>query len=119
MQVFQFPDCKWRLENPQRLGFKLYNRKIGVLKIAASHRKKTDRILRLSIKTSMGVGMGTIFNEEYRVVSVEGQHLTIRGVRTGKVLTIINTDPAAPLTPSEYPPGKLIALSDPSQSQPN
>jgi len=55
-----------------------------------------------------------IFDEKYRVVAVESQSLTIRGVRSGKVLTIINPDPSTPLTPAEYPPGKLIALSDPS-----
>jgi hypothetical protein len=59
---------------------------------------------------------GAIFDEKYRVVSVESQSLTIRGVRSGKVLTIVNPDPDTPLTPAEYPPGKLIALSDPSAS---
>ena len=56
-----------------------------------------------------------IFDEKYRVVAVESQSLTIRGVRSGKVLKIVNPDPATPLTPAEYPPGKLIALSDPSR----
>lgn len=58
-----------------------------------------------------------IFDEEYRVVSVEGQSLTIQGVRSGQVLTIVN--PEVPLTPAEYPPGKLIALSDPSDRTAN
>ena len=62
---------------------------------------------------------GAIFDEKYRVVSVESQALTIRGVRSGKVLTIVNPDPDTPLTPAEYPPGKLIALSDPSNSPGN
>ncbi len=57
-----------------------------------------------------------IFDEKYRVVAVESQSLTIRGVRSGEVLTIINPDPETPLTTAEYPPGKLIALSDPSTS---
>jgi len=57
-----------------------------------------------------------LFDEKYRVVAVESQSLTIRGVRSGEVLTIINPDPETPLTPAEYPPGKLIALSDPSTS---
>jgi hypothetical protein len=35
------------------------------------------------------------------------------------VLTIINPDPNTPLTPTDYPPGKLIALTDPSDSPPN
>jgi len=57
-----------------------------------------------------------IFGEKYRVLAVESQSLTIRGVRSGEVLTIINPDPDTPLTQAEYPPGKLIALSDPSAS---
>jgi len=61
----------------------------------------------------MGDAMA-IFDEKYRVVAVESQSLTIRGVRSGEVLTIINPDPNTPLTPAEFPPGKLIALSDPS-----
>jgi hypothetical protein len=56
-----------------------------------------------------------IFGEEYRVVSVESQTLTIRGVRSGKLLKI--TNPAAPLREVDYPPGRLITLSDPA-SQP-
>jgi hypothetical protein len=60
-----------------------------------------------------------IFDEKYRVVAVESQSLTIRGVRSGEVLTIINPDPETPLTTAEYPPGKLIALSDPSTSVQN
>jgi hypothetical protein len=62
---------------------------------------------------------GAIFDEKYRVVSVESQALASRGVRSGKVLTIVNPDPDTPLTPAEYPPGKLIALSDPSTSPGN
>jgi len=55
-----------------------------------------------------------IFDEEYRVVAVESQSLTIQGVRSGQVLTIVTQNPEAPLTPAEYPPGRLISLSDPS-----
>jgi hypothetical protein len=55
-----------------------------------------------------------IFDEQYRVVSVESQRLTIRGIRSGEVLTIFNPDPATPLTPNDFPQGKLIALTDPS-----
>jgi hypothetical protein len=54
-----------------------------------------------------------LFDEEYRVVSVESQSLTIQGVRSGQVLTIVTQNSEAPLTPADYPPGKLIALSDP------
>jgi len=57
---------------------------------------------------------GDFFDEKYRVIAVESQCLTIRGVRSGKVLTIVNPDPETPLSPAEYPPGKLIRLSDPS-----
>ena len=52
----------------------------------------------------------TIFDEQYRVVAIEGDHLVIRGVLSGDVLTIVNPQPGAPLTEKEYPPGKLIAL---------
>lgn len=54
-----------------------------------------------------------IFDEEYRVLAVESQRLTIQGVRSGEVLTIVTENLDAPLTAAEYPPGGLIALSDP------
>jgi hypothetical protein len=57
-----------------------------------------------------------LFDEQYRVVAVESQSLTIRGERTGKVLTI---NPATPFRESDYPPGKLIALSDPGGAPAN
>jgi len=57
-------------------------------------------------------------DENYRVVAVENQCLVIRGVRSGEVL-IINVGPEIPLTEKDYPPGKLIALSDPSTDIPN
>lgn len=59
-----------------------------------------------------------IFDEQYRVVAVDSQHLVIRGVRTGEVL-VINADPEVPLEQADYPLGKLIALSDPSTAAPN
>jgi hypothetical protein len=59
-----------------------------------------------------------IFDEQYRVVAVESQRLTIQGVRSGEVLTIV-TNPDAPLTAAEYPPGRLIALQDPCSAAPN
>jgi hypothetical protein len=52
-----------------------------------------------------------IFDEPYRVLAVESQSLTIQGVRSGEVLTIVNQAPVA-LTPADYPPGKLIELRD-------
>jgi hypothetical protein len=60
-----------------------------------------------------------LFNEEYRVLKVESESLTVQGVRSGKVLTIVNQTPGVPLSAEEYPPGKLIALSDPSGTAPN
>lgn len=62
---------------------------------------------------------GELFDEKYRVVAVEGDALTIRGIRSGKVLKIVNPDPSTPLSSAEYPPGKLIALSDPSGAPSN
>ena len=56
----------------------------------------------------------SIFDEPYRVVAIEGDRLLIRGVLSGDVLAIVNTEPETPLTNREYPPGKLIALTDPS-----
>jgi len=56
----------------------------------------------------------SIFDEEYRVVAIEGDRLVIRGILSGHVLTIVNPEPETPLTPEEYPLGKLIALTDPS-----
>jgi hypothetical protein len=75
--------------------------------------------VKLASHSSMKATKREIFDEQYRVVSVESQSLTIQGVRSGKVLTIINQTPEIPLSPSDYPPGKLIALSDPSRSAPN
>ena len=56
----------------------------------------------------------SIFAEQYRVVAIEGDNLVIRGILSGEVLTIVNPEPGTPLTEEEYPPGKLIALTDPS-----
>jgi len=56
----------------------------------------------------------SIFDEKYRVVAIQGDQLVIRGVVSGAVLTIVNPQPATPLTIEDYPPGKLIALTDPS-----
>jgi len=60
-----------------------------------------------------------IFDEEYRVVAVESQSLTIQGTRSGQVLTIMAENLDTPLSPAEYPPGKLIVLSDPSSRPTN
>jgi hypothetical protein len=55
-----------------------------------------------------------IFEERYRVIAIDEQNLILRGIRSGDVLTIVNADPENPLTAEDYPPGKLIALNDPS-----
>lgn len=56
----------------------------------------------------------SIFDEQYRVVAIESDRLLIRGILSGKVLTIINPEPETPLSQEDYPLGKLIALTDPS-----
>ncbi len=58
----------------------------------------------------------SIFDERYRVVSIEGDRLRIRGVLSGNVLTIVNPEPEIPLAHQDYPPGKLIALTDASNA---
>jgi hypothetical protein len=61
----------------------------------------------------------SIFDEKYRVVAVQGDRLLVRGVRSGEVLTIINPEPETFLNQEDYPPGKLISLTDPSTALPN
>jgi hypothetical protein len=56
----------------------------------------------------------SIFDRQYRVVAVDGNRLLVRGILSGEVLTIINTEPEAPLARENFPPGKLIALTDPT-----
>ncbi len=58
----------------------------------------------------------SIFDEQYRVVAIEGDRLVIRGILSGAVLTIVNPEPQTPLTKQDYPLGKLIALTDPSEA---
>lgn len=60
-----------------------------------------------------------IFEENYRVIAVDAQHLVVRGVVTGEVLTIVNPHPELPISQDDYPPGQLIALTDPATSRPN
>ena len=54
-----------------------------------------------------------LFDQQYRVVAVKDDRLLVRGLLSGEVLTI-NPEPETPLTQEDYPPGKLIALTDPS-----
>jgi hypothetical protein len=60
-----------------------------------------------------------IFEEQYRVVEVAADRLQVRGVLSGEVLTILNPEPDCPLREEDYPPGKLIALTDPSTALAN
>ncbi len=55
-----------------------------------------------------------IFDEKYRVIAIDEQNLILQGIRSGEVLTIKNAHPENPLTAEDYPPGRLIALNDPS-----
>jgi hypothetical protein len=61
----------------------------------------------------------SIFEEQYRVIAIESDRLLIRGILSGEVLTIANHDPDTPLSQEDYPPGTLIALSDPATAPPN
>jgi hypothetical protein len=61
----------------------------------------------------------SIFAEQYRVVAVHGDRLVVRGILSGQVLTIVNPAPDTPLNQFDFPPGKLIAITDPSSAQPN
>jgi hypothetical protein len=46
----------------------------------------------------------SVFDEQYRVVAVERDRLLVRGILSGDVLTIINTEPETPLkTPLKTP----------------
>jgi len=62
------------------------------------------------------MGKTLIFEEKYRVVGVEPDRLLLRGVHSGDVVTVLNSEPEIPLTQEEYPVGKLIALTDPSSA---
>jgi hypothetical protein len=73
----------------------------------------------LCIKYAVNGSDNTLFNESYRVIAVEAERLTIKGIVTGTVLTIVTSDPEMPLTSEEYPLGKLVVLRDPSASPPN
>jgi hypothetical protein len=55
----------------------------------------------------------SIFDEQYRVIRVEKDELIVQGLQSGDVLTI-NLEPKFPLSKDDYPVGKVIALSDPS-----
>jgi len=61
----------------------------------------------------------SVFDEKYRVVGIDADRLYLRGVHSGAVLTVLNSEPEIPLTAKEYPIGKLIALTDPAGAPAN
>ncbi len=79
------------------------------LAAAAEHRSDAAAHPKGSVARKM-----SIFDEQYRVIAIDGDRLLIRGVLTGNELAIVNPEPETPLTPAEFPPGKLITLTDPS-----
>ena len=75
--------------------------------------------MKLHLTAQMKKTAKSIFEERYRVVAVESDRLLIRGVQSGEMITIINPEPETPLTQKDYPPGRLIALTDPSTAPVN
>jgi hypothetical protein len=61
----------------------------------------------------------SIFDEKYRVVGIDADRLVVRGVQSGEILTIVNPQSELPLSQADYPVGKLIAITDPSNVLPN
>jgi hypothetical protein len=66
--------------------------------------------------SNLVMGKTLIFDEKYRVVGIERDRLLLRGVQSGDVVTVLNSQPGVPLTQEEYPVGKLVALTDPSSA---
>jgi hypothetical protein len=69
--------------------------------------------IEFGIQCLKGAAM-SVFDEKYRVVAVKSDRLLLKGVLSGDVLTIVNSEPDVPLTQEEYPLGRLISLTDPS-----
>jgi hypothetical protein len=61
----------------------------------------------------------SVFDEKYRVVGMEGDRLLVRGVHSGDLLTIRSSEPEIPISPYDYPVGKLIALTNPADAPGN
>jgi hypothetical protein len=57
----------------------------------------------------------SVFREQYRVVAVQSDCLLLRGTISGHMVTVVNGDPRAHISPDAFPVGKLIALTDPSK----
>jgi hypothetical protein len=82
--------------------------------VSAPRKRRSIIDMKWRIQSEMKESEKSLFDQQYRVVAVEGDRMFVRGIRSGEVLTIINPEPETPLTREDYPPGKLIALSDPS-----
>jgi hypothetical protein len=82
-------------------------------------RKRESGVENSASNSKMTEPKKSVFDQQYRVVAVEGDRLLVRGVISGEVLTIVNPEPDTPLSAEEYPPGKLIVLTDPSTSPHN
>jgi hypothetical protein len=81
---------------------------------------RADRIIKLGHPiVQMKKTDNAIFKQHYRVVAVMADRLQVRGILSGEVLTILNPEPDCPLREEDYPPGKLIALTDPSTASAN
>ncbi len=55
-----------------------------------------------------------MFNEAFRVIAVDDQSLTLRGVNSGEIVTIHTADFASPFSAEDYPVGQLMSLTAPS-----
>ena len=55
----------------------------------------------------------SIFDEHYRVIAIESNRLLVRGIRSGDVLTIINTDPETPSYARTLSAGKISCFDRP------
>jgi hypothetical protein len=42
------------------------------------------------------------FQEQHRVIAVDGDHVLIRGVQSGQILTIVNPQPETPLNEETF-----------------
>ena len=52
-----------------------------------------------------------ISQEQYRVIAFDGDHLLIRTVQSGQILTIVKPQPETSLNERDLPPGMLVILA--------
>jgi hypothetical protein len=104
LQDFRTIDCSKRTRSGEKVGFFCNSKQSRI---------KTEHLIAIMQEPM------AIFEENYRVVAVDEQHLVIKGVVTGELLTIVNPDPSTPISQEDYPPGQLIALTDPRTIRPN